>query len=632
FGGPGTMPDPIVAHAFGRPMRASDFRNARIDWEMLTSNRITTFAPMGQFGPRQVPLGALLGRPNEQQLLPLLLPGYPSDPQVAPAPVGVIAAERDAFALLLREAEQMGVVIPDSVVQERMAELAIQVRDEEERALAIRAVRSFLMAQAAFDRLASAAKVSTPVVRRMMDTRLVELRLDAVEFDANAMTPQQPGGPATATADAQLQAQFDKYADVAPGQPTESNPMGFGYRVPDRVRVQWLAIDPAAVRAAVLAGPPPAGASSWDVAALKYYYSRRDEFPAATQPATSPATGAATQAVAAAATTRPSPEVVRQALDKVVQPEVDRRVSDITARLQERFAAAYNTAGPTTAQAATTAPAAGPTTVPASGFGSYAFLESAAADVQKQFGVLPASESRTNTWLTLRELNGMPGIGQVSEFGRQAIGVALGGDDAPRPLQLSRPLKAGDGTTYLFQVVAAEASHKPASLDAVRDQVAADVRRTEPFDAAKAAAEQLLASAKTTGLADAARAAGKQVLNIGPLSQRTAFADVPNYSLAPDARAALVDGALKLLSFPTTAPSGHPVGTIMLPAANKVLVAQVVSARPESIGTDEYRAGLFVTNQLEQAEQQALQQEWFAWPNVTARAQYREDSAQAAAE
>jgi hypothetical protein len=192
-------------------------------------------------------------------------------------------------------------------------------------------------------------------------------------------------------------------------------------------------------------------------------------------------------------------------------------------------------------------------------------------------------------------------------------------------MALSRPLKADDGTTFVYQVVAAQPAHRPANLDAVREQVAADVRRVQSIDAAKAAAERLLAAAREQGLAAAASAAGKELVNVGPVSQWTAMQDLPGYALPQEARAPFADGAFRLLSSTTTAPSGNPVGLIPLPAANKVAVVQVAQATAEPLGDFGYRFDLRLAQQLEQSEQQSLQQDWFNWEAVTARTDFRDE-------
>ncbi len=75
--------------------------------------------------------------------------------------------------------------------------------------------------------------------RQMLTADAVQLKASYFA-DANAAPSQT-----------ELTAQFDMYQDVFPGQADESNPYGFGYKLPDRVQLEYIAVDLTEVAATV---------------------------------------------------------------------------------------------------------------------------------------------------------------------------------------------------------------------------------------------------------------------------------------------------------------------------------------------------------------------------------------------
>lgn len=74
-----------------------------------------------------------------------------------------------------------------------------------------------------------------------MNTEAVQMR--ASYFVDKSATPSQ----------AELLEQFDRYKAVFPGDPNESNPYGFGYKLPDRVQLEYIAVKLADVSSTVAA-------------------------------------------------------------------------------------------------------------------------------------------------------------------------------------------------------------------------------------------------------------------------------------------------------------------------------------------------------------------------------------------
>jgi len=55
----------------------------------------------------------------------------------------------------------------------------------------------------------------------------------------------------TTPSEAELTAQFDSYKSILPGEPSEANPYGFGYKLPDRLQLEYIALKLADVSSVV---------------------------------------------------------------------------------------------------------------------------------------------------------------------------------------------------------------------------------------------------------------------------------------------------------------------------------------------------------------------------------------------
>src|SRR2546423_10180408 len=114
--------------------------------------------------------------------------------------------------------------------------------------------------------------------------------VNLVEFNAARYADTLP--PTTTQ---ELQAQFEKYADVIKGAvDPKTNPHGFGYKYPNRLKLQYIAVPRGLVRKSVETSPPPGTdpnekniAYAWEKEARKYYLQHPDQFPT-TQASTEP--------------------------------------------------------------------------------------------------------------------------------------------------------------------------------------------------------------------------------------------------------------------------------------------------------------------------------------------------------
>jgi hypothetical protein len=106
----------------------------------------------------------------------------------------------------------------------------------------------------------TAARVSEPRLRHAARDLASSATVDVVAVDSSSLFDK-----VTAPTDAEIAAQFEKYKDVAAGTP----PLGFGYRLPNRVKLEWLTVPLDRVAATVKID---------EVATYRYYTENQDKY------------------------------------------------------------------------------------------------------------------------------------------------------------------------------------------------------------------------------------------------------------------------------------------------------------------------------------------------------------------
>jgi hypothetical protein len=620
-----------IARAYmgNEPITIGDYQRARTSWETLLRDVSTTTA-----FSQSVPLLLTLGDPSSQSLMVLMQGMREQVPNVPLTPFEVME-NPETFALLLKEAQAAGITISDARLDQAMSldvRVNVPTTDLPAMARARQAVRDFLMVEASYARIASVGKASEPMRQRRLAQSLVRVNADVAIFSAApAGVPTTAAASTTAPTNEQLQAQFDKYADVAPGQPSAANPFGFGYRLPDAVKLQTITL----TRDQLAAGVKGTRTDrQWEVEARKYVLRNPAEFPS-TQPApaTAPA-GGQFDLKASVPATKPADRTYndltadekRQALDRVMEPEIGALSGRIVAYLNDRLAKDYTAAAPSTQP--TTAPT---TAAAANAFTSYAYLESVAQDVQKQFGVLPTVTNHAD-WIDRDAAFMLPGIGSARPATDESFAALLfasqpfsGSAAALRLHQFSRPLTDYTGNVYLFRLTEAQRAARAPSLESAMAQVAQDVRLQTAADAAKAAATALIDRAKTTEFRTVAEADGRSVVKVGPVDLRNANVDVPGLTLAPADRDAFIAGLTDLLSSEVRDAQGRPLGAITLPAARQVLAVHVTGAPIESTPDRDYHNQLAVGVVEETELTGVVQMDWFSFDGVAKRIDFKGD-------
>jgi hypothetical protein len=527
--------NPVVGRINGKEkIRGQDVFVARQDWQTLS--RLS--------GPQGRPLTAMLG------------PKIEAD----------ITRQPILFLLLQKEAEQLGVTVSDDTLQTMLTNTPNLITTDPDRNDQIRrAVRNLLLVINGAQRAASVIKITDPMVKHQLAQAQQSITLDLVDFTTAKYIDQAKAQPITAD---QLKAHFEKYADTVPGTISESNPFGFGYKYPDRVKIQYIVVPRFDVRKAVEGSKD---AYNWDVAARKHYLQNQSQFKAeaTTQPRPSfDLTGPSTRA-----TTKPYEEVAQTVKEQLINAETDRRMNAIRDRLVSVIGndwVAYRNAvgaaalsGATTQAAPTTA--AAPPSSQGVPYSTFEYLQKLAQQIQAntQFGILPTAVSIADKWLTVDELNKLPGVGEAHLNGvpmsSYVMTMALPFvPDAQRKeggwlhvMEPTRPMTDQNDSIYIVRISAAEPTHKPATIAEVEPQLRADLLTARAYELAKADAKKLLEQARQRGSLKNA-AAGKSVVAVGPITIRPGQVIAP-LALTGEASDRFVTRAFRLLA--TTRPS-----------------------------------------------------------------------------
>ncbi len=479
-----------------------------------------------------------------------------------------------------------------------------------------------------FERSMQAIKISTPLLEDEVAFRTQKVRarfavLDAAKFEGSV--------------DADLNAQFNAYSNIPEGMiDPKSNPFGFGYRVPDRVKLQYLKIPTADIQKTVIDSKKP---EMWEEDARMFYEKNKQVFAelpkpdaSTSQPSSQPAS---TQPVIL-----PFEQVSERVYNSLRMPMFEARrkaiVNAITSRLNLDYQNASKSFSATTQQVVETK-------VNELAVGSEEYLRKIQADISKQFGVniemvidarlLSAEELMADASLGMAfNEDGMPpqnaaqyiftSIKQfVSDKDKDRAAVAL--NDLYQPL---KPLVSTDAT-YIVRVVEAQPAHPPVDLSAVKDRVERDVRRKKAFDQVVAQAEAYLPKAKESGLGSISelKLYTTDFLNYDSVQIK----DLPDSDrYAPD----LISQIIKLQRQVTDKTKLNAYSVIKLPEVDKVAVVELFDVKNEvdtnSVRAVEYMARNSISSQLVQlgtqrgAQELFVMQQWFDMDSVSKRVGY----------
>lgn len=555
----------------------------------------------------------------------------------------------DVYVLLLKEAQAMNVSVSDDLVRSVLRQIDI---DEEQNPQGYHEMygplKNLLMVVAAVERANDVYKVSQPVLDHTRATRLQEIAVDLIEFNARDFL----NDVAEPTAQ-QIQAHFDKYKDTD----REASATGFGYHFPNRVKFDAVTIRTEELRKAI---------KPVEVEEQMEYYLRNknsSELSTTTQPSTSPTD----LSLSAGPTTRPM--TFKEAQDKIKKTLTDQRMTELGGKVRDAVRNTIRADYDLWRAANEAKKPATQSSLGAAAYNSFAYLQALRDKIQKDFGVLLTIEDNGH-WtdrrmladselgkLTLGEER-IPAAGflttRIDKFLTEEQAGSLRSDRKASLWEPTPVFSNNEGRYAIARVTAADPAHTPAKLDDVKDQVVSDVKLSLAYEKAKQAAKAAVEAAeKGRWLQTVAEDAKRKLISTGlfardvnpQLQQLGIVPPIPGYDVASNVRQAFVDGAFALLSEkartgssmrpatsqPTTRPAStqpvalkdHPIGLIELPKVAKVLVGEVNLVKPSYTRDTQSMHDLRVMMSDRNAMEGFIRVNWFGEPNVKARTGFK---------
>ena len=438
----------------------------------------------------------------QQELRAISLLGDPT--------VRALGLEKDPvhWFLLTLEAERAGLVGGVADGQSRLAETAATNKVPEPNLLGALCRESGQTPTEVFETLAKLNGVDRYVnlfasgPARVSSTRLEQAAaslLAAVSGEIVVLDGTKSKVDVPAPSEAALQSQLTTYGGVKSGEGKN----GFGYRVGDRMQIEWLVIPAASISALVQQSPALS-----NIELRKYYLEHEADFGPGSVSTTSTAT-----------TFEGSRDAVKAKVLAVAIQEKRQEISKFIAdRMQMSMRGLVQVNGYYT--------------LPADWKSSQLTLATLAGEVAQRFGIaLPTVETNGAGWITPAEINSLPGLGVAStnRLGAQPVTAGqmvqalreLGG----KPTLIAQvgvvsPVLANDaGDLFAFRATAVEPSAAPASIDSVRDSLVADVTRLNRFDKLLGMTSEIQREAVDKGLAAVAATYGVSVQPFNDLRQ-----------------------------------------------------------------------------------------------------------------
>jgi hypothetical protein len=424
----------ILPTSFKNSMTRGDLTIGAVDGEKITGNEL---------GQAKSDLQLLYMK----RFVPLLELGTGGDPR---ATVNVFSQyfQGDdgalSYLLLQKEAEKLGFSVSTQAADALVAaSFKNEQMTQEQLDQITPAVGRFILVQGAFERASESVKASKPLVQYYIAQRFQSSKLNLVEYNAADQEKLVP-----APTPEQIRQQYDKYGDRFPANSfLTTQPSAPGYKVPDRVKLQYLELPHAAVVESVLNELSPDELYRFDRdTGYPYYEKNQNEFPT---PATKPVIGP----VLPGSTTKPTPTTkpfeevkvdIRKRLltdaslsssDQAValRSRVAEREKQLRTELHDELARAYaGWAAARGGDSAATQPAL-PTTNPLVAiYPELDFLTAFANTFEAQYKVRPLVNSLANQWLTSKDLETQADIG-LATAGETTFAQYVMHDLAPAP-------------------------------------------------------------------------------------------------------------------------------------------------------------------------------------------------------
>jgi len=555
------------------------------------------------------------------------------------------------WLLLGEEARRAGVVVTaEEVARLKQDPRVARAIDPIRRArhVAIDYIDTVLAEYLRIQKLASmmmwAAKISEPELRHIVRDAREQVRVRFVVFGADDFA--DPDEPVT---EQELREQFERYKDVTPG----GKGLGYGYRHPDRVQVEYIMADVSRIAPNIEIDPHDA---------RQYWREHKQEFlQPATRPSSQPTTtsAAATNPATTSPTTRPVPYETfveaKQAVFERMRKDKAREVAEeIIRELAERLMLPWleSESGPDGYK------------LPPPGVTAEDYYRRmldlyaqdkprfASALVRHRTGLLDRNQLRREPDIGQAFADAASGRISFAELAFKVQGLApmpkAGSPEAPLYLALYQTaetiLRDFRGNAYAYRIIRAEPSRPPASLDEVREQVEKDVRQLHAYRRAREYAEKFLAKARRLGVSKAwdqldeewKSKLGKQAGPIEPAPFARVdqwLSDEPPYIRGIGKSDRFVQTCFALgeqtpgsqaSSAPATSPSTQPVRVklVELPEQKRWVVVQWIETI--HVPKDEYdRMRPFVARLLQERRGRTIAQRWFDPKRIAERTGFR---------
>lgn len=395
-------------------------------------------------------------------------------------------------------------------------------------------------------------RVSGPLLGTLMSDLSATAKVAIVPISATRYLNQ-----VSTPTEADLVNLFDQYKDDLPGT---GEPAGFGYKYPDRVKIEYLAIPDDAMTAVV---------ELEEAELLAYYDEHQSEFTTTTgegdDQVTTPQTYEQARAQIVNQLERQKVAALGQKIVRYARGLLLEQARSLTTKHGYREVPDFNNPTKNTNDAGENVEGNGGENVGGNAGGNVGGwvpmgLNEVAEQVQAKFGVLPEVYRRDDRWLDRDSLSALPLIGlsvlvmdektdlsdpmarmRSPRFGDYVFSAVEINDDPKRPLASAR-LQVGlpslalvgqfDDSRYVFRLIEAEPEHEPATLEEVRTQVMTDARELSAYELLLAAEPEWQIRAQTDGLEEIAKEVKKTVAEPRPFPRRVTYPGSP--AMAPN--------------------------------------------------------------------------------------------------
>jgi len=620
----------VQGHIGTRDVTSAEFQQAANEWQVLNKSLIMRDENSG----RAMPFAAQLGLGGPWYWM-----------QAEPHPGYYYLLLEDARAMLAGAAggaDMERVLVSDEEVKQMMDELEISAPErnrEEIEANEPEVVRHALMVQKAMLLAMAGVKVTAPELENNLAQGDQEVSLALVEFPAQMFMPSTAPttSPAPLITETEVNQQFEKYKNKDPNDP-EDNPMRMGYRHPNKVALDFIALRKADVTKVV-----QRAVTATD--AFGYYKEHPTEFQSKV-PATQQTLSIDTS-VQVAVKPFDDPDVRKVCFNKATGQKVAEETATIVKAMRQQILQDYDAyksaiaaAGPA---AKLDAAEAGPVTRFGVHYGSYEYFEKLAWQIEHDYHVLPET-GHVGELQSAKELRANPTVQDVAKT-RPEEGTTrpelidyattfvapLNPLRTPPDLALlaimepSIPMEDGGEATCIFRVTKAEAAHAANRWDqGITERVEADLKLNKAQALAHDRATRFMEDAAKAhlNLQQAAEAAGMPSQVTGLFNFEAARGTIPGYALDnPEAALQIVRQAIGLLQ--GAAPGSHPLAVVDLPGAGKVLVVQLDEVKPMWSKETRPYVEQYEKMRMLQSLRSGFARQWFKYEDVAARLGYK---------